>query len=70
MKRVLMAIGVSVVLLGVLPADLSAQGHGFCQLKYSGRNKDRKVMGPVSAECSPPHSVPYWQLGSDLERRE
>ena len=62
MKRVWMAIGVPAVLLGVLAADLSAQG--WCKIRYSGWNKNRKVMGPVSAECpSDGHSVPFGNWG-------
>ena len=62
MKRVLMITGLSVVLLGVLPANLSAQG--FCHISYSGVNKNRKVMGPVSAECPDEgHSVPFGNWG-------
>lgn len=61
MKRVWMAIGVSAVLLGVLPADLLAQG--WCQIRYSGWNKDRKVMGPVYTECSGIHSPPFGNWG-------
>lgn len=75
MKRVLMITGLSVVLLGVLPDNLSAQG--FCQISYSGLNKNRKVMGPVSAECPgdivncfPPksHSYPFgnWGVSSNV----
>ena len=71
MKRMLMITGWCVVLLGILPANLSAQGHGFCQLSYSGRNKDRKVMGPVSTECSAPHTVPFgnWGVNSNVGSR-
>lgn len=75
MKRMLMITGWCVVLLGVLPDNLSAQGHGFCQISYSGLNKDRKVMGPVSAECPGdppwPHSYPFgnWGVNSNVGSR-
>ncbi len=77
MKYLLMMIGLSVVLLGVLPGNLSAEAQGVCQISYSGLNKARKVMGPVATECGHdgawpppgfPHSVPFgnWGVTSNI----
>ena len=68
MRRVLMAFGLGVVLLGVSFSDMWAQG--FCQFSYTGLTKDRRVMGPVNTEChgdtsciSTPHSAPFGNWG-------
>ena len=60
MKRLGLVAAMSVVVLSVWVGDLSA---GHCVISQSGRNQNRKVMGPVSAECSRPHSVPFGNWG-------
>ena len=75
MKHALMAIGLGIILLGVLTGDGWAVD-GACRINYTGLNKDRKVMGPVSAECTDvpgpiSHSVPFgnWGVNSDCGTR-
>lgn len=75
MRRSVAVVAVGIFLLFASLYDLSAQG--FCQLSHSSLNKDRKVMGPVSAECPGDavhcfpvleHSIPFgnWGVSSNV----
>ena len=75
MRRMILTT-VGAMILGMLLADSSWAQDGYCVVRVSGLNQNRKVFGNISAECGGdppwPHSAPFgnWGVASNFGDKE